>query len=563
MADIDTRANALFTSLTAGTDFSLPAVDLSGNQFDLPSEAGNSLYGDVPELTEEDLTTRIPNGSGMFDGLMGSIGAHLQIEYDKGRLSGQDYASAWVGATQSALSAAVQYLLSKDQARYQAALAQKQAQAAEIEVIQRRLQTEITRANLAAARVQTETTAAEYALTKSRLAGEEANLSLTEAQVSQVDYQTTSLMPAQLAGVQAETALTGTRETGIAKETSIADFQLTDMLPLQKTKLQADVDLTGAQESRITYEVNSLLPAELDMLTGQKTKLDFEISSLLPSQLALLDEQMEAQRAQTLDTRSDGTTTVIGTIGTDKAQISAQTSKIEADKAQVNAQTSKIGIEETLVATQKSRLDYEIGSLMPAQFGNVQADTALKNYDVSFVMPQEVSRIQKQIDSITSDISLASARKDQVLYETASILPEQKLKIQADKNMADYQATSLMPAELGKITADTATSTYQKDHILPAQKESILEQMEAHRAKTQDTRSDGTTPIAGAVGKQKDLHAQQVTSYQRDAEAKLGKMILDTWITRKSIDDAAPTPNQIDTSAVGTLVDSLRNNLSL
>jgi hypothetical protein len=64
---------------------------------------------------------------------------------------------------------------------------------------------------------------------------------------------------------------------------------------------------------------------------------------------------------------------------------------------------------------------------------------------------------------------------------------------------------------------------------MPVQKLNLQEQAEAQRAQTMDTRSDGVTAVAGSVGKQNALYAQQVISYQKDAELKAGKVFSDIW----------------------------------
>lgn len=53
------------------------------------------------------------------------------------------------------------------------------------------------------------------------------------------------------------------------------------------------------------------------------------------------------------------------------------------------------------------------------------------------------------------------------------------------------------------------------------------------RAQT-DVRTDGST-VTGAVGKQKDLYSQQITSYQRNSELSAARVFSDAWITQKTI----------------------------
>ena len=60
--------------------------------------------------------------------------------------------------------------------------------------------------------------------------------------------------------------------------------------------------------------------AKMKLATESKTYCiaSFNLDSMLPVQLELVKEQREAQRAQTMDTRSDGTT-VMGSVGAQRA----------------------------------------------------------------------------------------------------------------------------------------------------------------------------------------------------------------------------------------------------
>ncbi len=389
----DILANTLFGTLTAGNDFSLPAINLSGPEFTTPSETGNALYADITKLTEADLTDRNVNGSGLFDGLMQAMKAHIQVEYEKGRITGEEYAKVYIAAIQSALGSSVQYLLATDQAYWQAVMAQKQAQAAEVGVITARLQNETAKANLASARLQTQSEAAKYALAKIQLSTSDIQYSLLQAQVAQAEYQNASILPAQLAQLQKET----------------------------------------------------------------------------------------------------------------------------------------------------ERLNYELVNMMP----------------------KELTRIDKQIEQASAQISMTAAQKDQVLYQTSALMPAQLLGIQAETDVKEYQATTLLPAQVSGYTADTTGKIFTNDFLLPAQLVSLNEQTEGHRAKTSETRMDGVTPIAGAIGKQKALHQQQIDSYKRDAEAKIGKMLLDTWITQKSLDEGLAPPTSLTDANINTVMGHLRTNLGL
>lgn len=61
-------------------------------------------------------------GTGVFDDLMEAVNAHLDAQYNLGRLTGADYATVYLGAIQSSLQNSVQFVLGKQQADKQADL---------------------------------------------------------------------------------------------------------------------------------------------------------------------------------------------------------------------------------------------------------------------------------------------------------------------------------------------------------------------------------------------------------------------------------------------------------
>ena len=93
-----------------------------------------------------------------------------------------------------------------------------------------------------------------------------------------------------------------------------------------------------------------------------------------------------------------------------------------------------------------------------------------------------------------------------------------------------------------------------------AQVLSVNEQYEGLRAQVRSTLSSGEN-IKGVLGAQTDLYRQQITSYQRDAESKYTKMILDTWVARKTIDEGVPVPSQIDNTVIDQILSKYKNNL--
>jgi hypothetical protein len=209
----DTEANELFTALTAGVDFTLPVIDLTDPEFQIPV----STLPAPTTLGNEHLTTKTIDGTGTFDVLMSSMLAHLKGEFDKGRITGAEYTKAYVNLTQTVLSNAVQFLLGKDVAYWQAVVAQNQAKIAEAGVVEARVKLQIAKAQLAAVYYEANTHKANYALTKMKLSTEEAQYCIAA-------YNLSEIMPIQknLVTYQSETQRAQTNDTLLDGITPVA-----------------------------------------------------------------------------------------------------------------------------------------------------------------------------------------------------------------------------------------------------------------------------------------------------------------------------------------------------
>lgn len=120
-------------------------------------------------------------------------------------------------------------------------------------------------------------------------------------------------------------------------------------LALTKAKLATE----DAQYGQISYQISNMLPAQL---------------ALLNQQLQLVTEQTQVQRAQTLDTRTDGST-VAGSVGMQKQLYSQQITSYKRDAEQKVAK-----IYSDAWVTQKTMDD---GLTAPNAFTNATVDAVM------------------------------------------------------------------------------------------------------------------------------------------------------------------------------------------
>jgi hypothetical protein len=371
----DTEANELISDLTTDISFETPAIDLDAVIFKLPGDETIPMYGQVMPLTNADLTTGEISGSGSFDALMRGFKAHLAQEFEKGRITGAEYAKTYSTLTQNAMAAAVQFLLGRDQAYWAAQLSQLQA-------ITARVQLETTKVQLAQVQLEALNSKANYALTKMRLSSESMayciakyNLENTlPAQKNQILQQTENLAQEKL-NLVSEKARIDQQIENLTTENGIQTYNLSFMLPKQLEMLTAQVAQQITETDISEYNLSNLLPGQLAKLQAETLNVEqqtdigeYQINYILPKQLALTNEQVETQRSQTLDTRTDGAT-IVGSVGKQKELYSQQITSYQRD-AEVKA--AKIFTDAWI--TQKT---IDEGLLPPTGFTNASIDDVL------------------------------------------------------------------------------------------------------------------------------------------------------------------------------------------
>ena len=307
----EAEGNSLFQTLTAGVSFEIPQIDVTGPSFQIPGGMDSELYKEVTRIANSELTTTTLDGTGTFDVLMRGFKAHLKEEYNQSRITGAEYTKAYTALVESAMAQGVQFLLGKDASFWQ-------AMSAQIQAITAKLQLETARVRHTTAQLEALNQEATFALTKMRLANENMQYCIGK-------FNHEQMLPAQKTGQD------------IANRTAV--YNLDMIMPLQKVGLEHS---------------NSIAL--------------FNLQTMLPQQYELLVEQTEVQRAQTLDTRSNGIT-VVGAVGKQKDLYSQQIvsyqrdSELKAAKLFTDAWTVQKTVDEGFVA--------------PANFQNPSLDSVL------------------------------------------------------------------------------------------------------------------------------------------------------------------------------------------
>lgn len=188
-------ANALLIALEDPTDPGFVIPDITGPQYQIPVAQTGPLYDSITRLSNSHLTERSLTGNGTFDALMAGFNVHLAREFENGRITGEQYSKAYVELTQAAMNNAVQYLLGKEQAYWQALAAQQQARVAEAQIITARIEAESSKVKLQVLRYEAATQKTVYATNKMQLA-------IADVAFCTANYNLDNMLPKQLAQVE-------------------------------------------------------------------------------------------------------------------------------------------------------------------------------------------------------------------------------------------------------------------------------------------------------------------------------------------------------------------------
>lgn len=266
-------------------------------------------------ITNADLTTTLLDGTGVFDVLMQANKAHLEAEFQKGRIKGPEYATVYLGALNQVLQTATAFLLARDKASLEANLIQKQIDLAQIQIektqsekAQVEAQTLLItqqRANLVA---EAANLPKQGALIDAQKDAQLATKAHTEAQSLLVAQQRTNLiaeaenLPKQGALIDAQTAAQTATKLHTEAETLIVPKQ-GQLIDAQKDSQVATKLHTEAQTLLVTQQKENAI-IEGTVLVAQECKLRAEYDLTLAAtqksteETALLAQKVATERAQ-------------------------------------------------------------------------------------------------------------------------------------------------------------------------------------------------------------------------------------------------------------------------
>jgi hypothetical protein len=217
---------------------------------------------------------------------MKATNAHIQVEYQKNRIKGSEYATVYLGAMQSVMSQSLQLLLTQQKVDLEAQLLAKQLESENLRQAQLTEQT----ANLVTERDQITAQTALIEQQEDNLLSESLNIpkqgQLLDAQVA-VQVQ-------QKLNLQAEKLQTEAQTSLIEQQTANAIIEGT-VLTAQECKLSAEFDLINEQKLKTIAET-ALLSQKKVTEQAQTSGAGIGVDSVVGKQIALYDAQKDGYR---------------------------------------------------------------------------------------------------------------------------------------------------------------------------------------------------------------------------------------------------------------------------
>lgn len=195
------------------------------------------------------------------------------------------------------------------------------------------------------------------------------------------------------------------------------------------------------------------------------------------------------------------------------------------------------GVYDTLMRAQKAHLDEEFkgGRIKGSEYATVYlgAMQAVLNAAIQFTLQKDASTFAAR-----------KAEAEVLLVEQQTINAGQEFKVLVAQECKLKAEFDVLQEQKLKTAAET---TLMNQRIL------------TEKAQTTSIGVDADS----VVGRQKALYAAQTSGYQRDAEQKAADLMIKTWATRRTTDEAtvADATNMLNDTAVGRAVTKMLNGI--
>jgi hypothetical protein len=447
-----------------------------------------------PDITK--LTTGKLDGTGAFDVLMQTVKLYLVDEYDNNRITQDEYSAVFLGALNGTLEQAIQFLLSHQQ---------EEKVLAEIGLIRQKTVTELAQTDdlIVDGLGFNDGTDVAGVVAKQK--------QLLDQQIAEsVEKVKTFKAESDLVGqkIVTELANTDSNLSGIASAGYGFNndyIAIEGLMKAQIDKVSAEVDYVEQQVVTEVAQVNDALPA-----TGYGKHTSATLTGLIKAQkdkiareMVLIGQKAITEQAQTdddIDT-SIGLNTTSAVEGVIKEQILIAKQQVLESIQKVETAKAEVTLMQQKVVTELAQTDDDL--------------TAASLYGLNDSYTSGVEGlIAAQRDKLEAEKDFAQQRTVTEVGNVNNSLP----------SVGYGKHTSTTPG--GLLDAQIKKSGAEVD-LLKQKTMSELAQTEESMPASYGVGAGGA--VAGVIGKQKILFAKQTDGFDRDAEAKMAKVMGDVF----------------------------------
>ena len=231
-----------------------------------------------------------------------------------------------------------------------------------------------------------------------------------------------------------------------------------------------------------------------------------------------------------------------------KAQLMEQqvlVAQAEVQKANAQVELARAEVEKTLIEKEILLLSKD---KVPAEIAHINAQTELT---------------EKQTDKVQAEMEILVLSKDKIPAEINHIIAQTDLVGQQRTNLTAEALNipkqgAVLDAQKCKLDAEFDL-TKSTDIKVKAETNLLNQKTTTEKAQTMATGVDEDS----VVGKQKKLYQAQTDGFQRDAEQKAAKLMVDSWNVRRTTDEGtvADGTNMLADSVVGRAVTKMLNGV--
>jgi hypothetical protein len=198
------------------------------------------------------------------------------------------------------------------------------------------------------------------------------------------------------------------------------------------------------------------------------------------------------------------------------AKILAETTKITADIAN---DAARLALDTTRQTSEIEKIGAEIIALTAQTANEIQ-----KTLNDTNRITAEVTKIEAEIIAITDQNA------------------DNHLKILGEIAYTEGKTTNETQQTVNDTTRATNDTDRKIGELAALNRKSVAETyLLDQKTVTELAQTNDAAGVGGVVKAQKDLFAKQTDGFDRDAEQKLAKIMIDTWMVRASTGEAAST----------------------